>query len=540
MPSAPRQNKRGLFRIAMCLLALALAQSSCGNSPLLVLDLTYVGGETSLRVKTQISGGTISDIVIPGPPGRLALSLPSDASGLVQIDLFGSDATACWLSEVHLTVDVPGGLSRGVEVPAVLSLSSTKTCPLTVSVSGNGGGSVTSSPAGINCQANNTGTCTAYFAVGSMPQLLTSPATGAYVGFSPPCISSLNSCSFLFDGPSAIQVMFQPLTCSPNGWCQISPAVSRSSLYAVTGFQGTEALAVGDAGTVLRCSGAACIELTSNTTQKLTAVWRSDAGNVYAVGDGGTILRCATGANNCTALTSNTTQNLAAVWGSDASNVYAVGNGGTIVRCAAGSNSCTALTSNTTQQLSAVWGSDASNVYAVSWTGNIVRCAGGSNSCTALTSNTTMELRAVWGSDANNVYAVGFPGVIVRCAAGSNSCTVLTSNTTQQLLAVWGSDASNVYVVGNAGGIVRCAAGSNSCTALTSNTTRYLAAVWGSDAGNVYAVGWSQTIQHCAAGSASCMPQASNTTPDLNAVWGKDANHIYAVGVNGTVLYKGL
>ena len=44
------------------------------------------------------------------------------------------------------------------------------------------------------------------------------------------------------------------------------------------------------------------------------------------------MLRCAAGSTTCTALTTGTNQYLSAVWGTDANNIYAVGNGGTVLR----------------------------------------------------------------------------------------------------------------------------------------------------------------------------------------------------------------
>ena len=168
---------------------------------------------------------------------------------------------------------------------------------------------------------------------------------------------------------------------------------------------------------VVRCrtSSTTCDQLplsASPASPYLRKVWGSDPLNVYAVGDAGTIVRCTAATSVCTPLNSGTTARLNSVWGSDAENVYAVGDG-VIVRCRAGSDTCQPMSLGTASTFKAVWGSDANNVYVVGNNGTIVRCSAGSNACVTLTSGVAANLFSVFGTDSNNIYVVG-DGTILR------------------------------------------------------------------------------------------------------------------------------
>ncbi|MFL5487195.1 MAG: Ig-like domain-containing protein, partial [Gemmatimonadaceae bacterium] len=96
-----------------------------------------------------------------------------------------------------------------------------------------------------------------------------------------------------------------------------------------TGQTGT-AIAVGDAGSILRYNGTSWNAEASGTAAHLRAVWgAAAAGPVFAVGDGGTIL--VNNGSSWTAQASGTAQPLYAVWGISASDVFAVGGAGTIL-----------------------------------------------------------------------------------------------------------------------------------------------------------------------------------------------------------------
>ncbi len=80
--------------------------------------------------------------------------------------------------------------------------------PLRVSVSGNG--EVTSSPAGIDCRAGNSGDCLASFALGTTVSLTAEPAVGSsFVGWGQNC-SGNGNCSIAINSAQSVSAAFQP------------------------------------------------------------------------------------------------------------------------------------------------------------------------------------------------------------------------------------------------------------------------------------------------------------------------------------------
>ncbi len=82
------------------------------------------------------------------------------------------------------------------------------TYQLTVTASGTGGGSITSSPAGINCGT----TCVAAFSAGTVVTLTAAPASNvAFAGWSGGC-SGTSTCSVTMNGPTSVGAKFTAST----------------------------------------------------------------------------------------------------------------------------------------------------------------------------------------------------------------------------------------------------------------------------------------------------------------------------------------
>lgn len=336
-------------------------------------------------------------------------------------------------------------------------------------------------------------------------------------------------------------VASSPIT--PSLCFEALPPVTTRNLTAVWGSDADNVYAVGD-GAIVRCAAhrPTCTSLKFAPQRALDSVWGSDAANVYAVGDNGTIVRCASGRDTCTKLTTNTTASLHKVWGSDAANVYAVGDNGTVVRCSAGSLNCATVNSGTTEALYSVWGSDAANVFVVGNGGTILRCSAGSR-CSKIPSGTTQLFKSVWGSDAEHVYAMG--QATVRCSASTMMCKSLGPDPNSQFTSVWGSDANNVYAVGGDGdGIIRCSAGSDTCVSLEIGEPKDLVGLGGYDPQNIYAVSTSGAVLRCSAAPGTCktiyssllVRPGADATYNLMAVWGSNTKQLYFVGGGGTIL----
>ncbi len=79
---------------------------------------------------------------------------------------------------------------------------------LTVSFSGAGTGTVTSSPSGISC-ASTAGTCSASFASGSTVTLTETPVgTSSFGGWSGGCVGSTSACTFSLQGDTDVTATF--------------------------------------------------------------------------------------------------------------------------------------------------------------------------------------------------------------------------------------------------------------------------------------------------------------------------------------------
>ena len=85
-------------------------------------------------------------------------------------------------------------------------------------------------------------------------------------------------------------------------------------LNGVWGSSGSNVIAVGASGRIMRWNGSAWSTKTSGTSQTLYGVWGTSANNVYAVGASGTILRY--NGTSWSTMTSGTSQTLYGVWGS--------------------------------------------------------------------------------------------------------------------------------------------------------------------------------------------------------------------------------
>jgi Bacterial Ig-like domain (group 2)/Divergent InlB B-repeat domain len=78
---------------------------------------------------------------------------------------------------------------------------------LTVTFMGNGSGTVTSSPSGINC-ANTNINCAASFASGTPITLTATPVSSTFGGWSNGCVSSNPSCSFTLQNNTTVTATF--------------------------------------------------------------------------------------------------------------------------------------------------------------------------------------------------------------------------------------------------------------------------------------------------------------------------------------------
>jgi uncharacterized repeat protein (TIGR03803 family) len=142
--------------------------------------------------------------------------------------------------EAGLQVDTAGNLygttndggAAGVGTVFELTPTSAKSFNLAVSLMGNGSGTVTSQPAGINCGA----TCSASFSSGTVITLTANAASGSnFIGWSGPC-SGTAICTVVLNAAESVTATFSAL--------DFTLSVSPTTLNLTPGQSGTATLSI--------------------------------------------------------------------------------------------------------------------------------------------------------------------------------------------------------------------------------------------------------------------------------------------------------
>lgn len=466
------------------------------------------------------------------------LCLLTLASGMLAGAQLGCDSTMKSVKGCGADSECPmGTICRASDGRCVTPPPSIK---VEVVLSGDGSGTVTSSPAGITCGA----TCSGSFVVGQKATLTATPAAGSKVaGFSIGCTSQTTTCDLTPDGtidPLRVMVNFgldstapPPALCNEYGFCWENPRPLGNRLRRLIVPSQGELWAVGDAGTVLRRSGGSFSLIPTGTDRNLNAIWGSSASDHFVVGDAGTVLRFAT-----TAYTpeSGASGNLFDVYGGTGT-LFAVGSGGTIVR-RSGAGTWSADSSGTSQDLWGVWGTSTAALTAVGGAGTYTRSPAAGTTWTSAVEAafSAYTFRGYTGSGTTG-YAVDSFGGIAR----------YTGTWTQ----VYRDALADVfYGIGIVGGTPYTAGGNPGGTgairrfdgttwvrdvSLAPNTFYGIA---GSGATDIWAVGEGGTVWQN--DGSSWQARSSGLTANFAAIAAFDTQTVWAVGVAGSLLrYNG-
>ncbi len=294
-----------------------------------------------------------------------------------------------------------------------------------VATSGDGSGTVTSSPAGISCTSGSSAGCTASFASGTSVTLTAAPdASSSFPGWSDPCFGSQAPCTFTVSNNTNVTATFsgwvvrRPFPTWVGGAVQLGStlvAVGLGSAYvtsadglawtghpfaaapslrgiAVSTGATPTAVAVGDAGAVVTTTDpSAWTARTSGTSSDLRAV-AYGASTFVAVGRGGTVLYSGDGAA-WSAATSGTAYDLLAVTYADGKFV-ATGYGGTVLTSTDGQG-WTSRNSGTAQYLTGVAHDAAAGGFVAVGSGGAIITSANGTAWTAQTSPTTSLLTGV-------------------------------------------------------------------------------------------------------------------------------------------------
>ncbi len=306
-----------------------------------VVDVSGVTSDiSSLFVSSALNGGTPqSSPDITSRLDQFAIALPTTTSGQLSINVVGRSAERCVVATGKATVDIKAPPTR-YSVTVALSPTApgaAKACTLTVNVLGKG--TITSTPAGIQCvgtsKLSKPTTCTYDFPVGTPITLSSTTDTKSYgTSYSGLCEGG-SGCSFTFNAPGSITAGIAARVCSSGNWCWYNPLPQGNTLRAIWGSSGNDIWASGDAGTLLHYDGANWSSPTPTgmaTTQDLYGLYGTSDSDAWAVGTGGALVRWDGSDWKATPQSGVTTnQTLRSVWGSAANDYWAVGGLGTIL-----------------------------------------------------------------------------------------------------------------------------------------------------------------------------------------------------------------
>lgn len=267
----------------------------------------------------------------------------------------------------------------------------------------------------------------------------------------------------------------------------------QATLFGVTA-SGSDAWAVGEAGTILHRSAGAWAPETSPTGTELYAAWANPT-TVFAVGTAGSIVRRSGGAWSDEV--GGGAEDLYAVWGLSDSYVMAVGESGTIVRRLG--TTWSAMTSGTLAALNGVWIADEDSAMAVAQDGAILLWNG--TAWAPMNSGVTVPLWAIWGASSDDVYAVGDSGTVLHYDGnpGLNWTPVATpASSAASAWAVWGSGPNDIFVLADGGLAVLHWDGAawKQMSTFSSTADVWLYSITGTGAHDVFAVGDVGMIVH--------------------------------------------
>lgn len=223
-----------------------------------------------------------------------------------------------------------------------------------------------------------------------------------------------------------------------NTW-SVEALSAQSALYGVASGNG-EALAVGEAGSMVRSEGGPWTPLSSGRTTQLRAVHAVDGTHGWAVGLTGTIYMW-NGVYFAPIALAGNPPSFYGVYTVSATDAWAVGSGGTVWRW--NGASWTPQTSGTSVTLRAVWAAAANKVYVVGdggvallWDGAAWNQIGAGNG---------VNLWAVGGSGPSDVWAAGENGTVLRSTGGTFTVVPGGLGVPATVGGIWAGAANNVW-----------------------------------------------------------------------------------------------
>lgn len=553
---------------SLYLLAILLLITACSNSdPGVIVQIELWPTESAeLRVRAELNG--VSEelpAIHPDQPGFIVRVAPGQSGELV-LDTTVLDRTGCKLATGRVTASLGGGLHPTQELTLRLKLLPEPLCTLTVQVE-EGAGSVVSKPPGLS--VTGMGTFEADFPRGSAVTLdatATSLKQPAYYLFSGDCAGTTD-CVVDVDRPRQVRVIFAPRICSQDGLCWQNPVPQGNPLLFVWQDPAGPAWAVGQRGTVLKCSGYSCFAVQIenglgtqfNDKATLWSVWAQHNDAIWVVGDGGTLLMCSNISNTCSVVDSSTKADLFDVWVDSDGTVFAVGAQNTVVKCSDDSGSgkphcISSILPAPRNDFNVVQGNSQHEVWAAGTSGIIYRYNNTAKSWQKMDlfqfdfktqtwnpppSSFKPDLNAISGNDSGEIVLAGATGTIVKCSSSYIPACRLVPQVPESsdLGGIWESQSGEIWAVGALGAVVRCPAAPlviPSCTSISTNTVDYLRDVGGDRLGTVTIIGDNGALFECR--ESTCTPRSSGLSNSLFSLSIGDRGDRWAIGDNGALL----
>ncbi|HWP83074.1 MAG TPA: FG-GAP-like repeat-containing protein [Bacteroidota bacterium] len=307
--------------------------------------------------------------------------------------------------------------------------------------------------------------------------------------------------------------------------------------YGLHFLDASTGMAVGSFGTIAKTTdgGLTWTSQSSGTTNYLRGVRVLSTTNAIAVGAGGMIVRTTNGGSTWSTVTSGTTNDLLGSGFVDVNAGFAVGRNGTILKTTTGGASWTVQSSPTSRGLWNVHFVTSTVAYAVGDTGVIIKTTDGGTTWATQTSGVTTNLRGVHFSDVLTGYAVGWFGIILKTTNGGSSWTSLSSGTQEALIGTNFVSSTSGIAVGDAGTLLLTGNGSTWTNRLSGNTW-YLRSVSFSDNTTGFAAGGNGTILKTTNSGSSWTTLSTGTTNDLWGIHAISSTVITAVGNAGTII----
>ena len=299
----------------LCLLLLAgssCSSDSSGAGPLVRLHLSPVdptAAQAVLSVTARDPAGQDKPFTMTfnsAPFDLLGASFPAGTRGPTsyQVNLYGTGSCLVASGSATLNLDSDGVFELSIVMTAVPLCGNGALLTVQVANVLGGTGSVTSNPAGINCQGAGGG-CSAAYMKGTQVTLSAQAPAGNFAGWSGGGCSGTGGCTVTLTQDVQVQAVFT----SCHGWCnEPLPFPVTANLNGVGGTGASDVLIVGDNGTAARFDGTTWQKQTPPSgSLTLRGVAGRAGGNVLSVvGDSGTILQL--GSQGWTMLTNASTK----------------------------------------------------------------------------------------------------------------------------------------------------------------------------------------------------------------------------------------